>query len=275
MRKSGILIIFFLLFTIVQGFSLNRNLQEDLYTQANSLFQKASDSSVSNPENSKKLYTDSLDKFLQLSESTNNGKLYYNIGNIYFKLGNIGKAILYYKKAALLIPGDKNLKENLKAARSKRIDKITEQESSRLIETIFFFHYNLSSSFKSILFAISSAIVWISGSLLLIKKKFPPSWGHNFLTGIIIFSIVSLIFLGSLIIDSFEMHWHPEGVITTNEVIARKGDGEAYSSSFKEPLHSGLEFSLMDKRLGWYYIKLPDNTQTWIPEESAELVLLK
>ena len=272
MRKTGILITFFLLFTILHGFSLNRDLQINLYKQANELFQKASDTAVSDPVNSKILYKESLQQFLQLSNGVNNGKLFYNIGNIYFQLGDIGKAILYYRKASLLIPGDLNLKENLNTAREKRIDKISEQESSRILETIFYLHYNLSSSFKSILFAISIAIVWISASLILLKKKSPPSWHHNFLTSITIFSIISLIFLGSLLIDTIELHNHPGGVITTNEVIARKGDGEAYSPSFKAPLHSGLEFSLIRERQGWYYIKLPDKTKTWIPEESAELV---
>ena len=274
MKKTGILIIFFLLFTILQGFSLNKNMQTDLYKQANDLFQKASDIAVSDPVKSQMLYKESLQQYLQLSDEIHNGKLFYNIGNIYFQLGDIGKSILYYRKAALLVPGDKNLKENLNTAREKRMDKISEQESSRFMETIFSFHYNLSSSFKSILFAISLAIVWISLSLFLLKKKFPPSWEHNFITSSVIFSIISLIFLGSLLIDTIEIHKHPGGVITTNEVIARKGDGEAYSPSFKAPLHSGLEFSLIRERMGWYYIKLPDKTQTWIPEESAELVVL-
>ncbi len=274
MRKTGILITFFLLFTILHGFSQNRDLQTNLYNQANELFQKASDTAVSDPVKSKLLYKESLQQFLQLSDGVNNGKLFYNIGNIYFQLDDIGKSILYYRKAALLIPGDKNLKENLNTAREKRVDKISEQESSRIMETIFFFHYNLSSSFKSILFVISLGIVWISLSLFLLRKKFPPSWGHNFIISTVIFSIISLIFLGSLIIDTIEIHKHPGGVITTNEVIARKGDGEAYSPSFKAPLHSGLEFSLIRKRIGWYYIKLPDKTKTWIPEESAELVTI-
>jgi len=274
MKKKGILILIFLLFIIFQGFSLSRKLQNDLYKQANDLFQKASDIAVSDPAKSQMLYEESLQQYLQLSDEIHNGKLFYNIGNIYFQLEDIGKSILYYRKAALLIPGDKNLKENLNTAREKRVDKISEQESSRIMETIFFFHYNLSSSFKSILLAISIAIVWISLSLFLLRKKFPPSWGHNFITSTAIFSIISLIFLGSLIIDTIEIHKHPGGVITTNEVIARKGDGEAYSPSFKAPLHSGLEFSLIRERQGWYYIKLPDKTQTWIPEKSAELVIL-
>jgi len=274
MRKTGILITFFLLFTILHGFSQNRDLQNNLYNQANELFQKASDTAVSDPVKSKLLYKESLQQFLQLSDGVNNGKLFYNIGNIYFQLEDIGKSILYYRKAALLIPGDKNLKENLNTARKKRVDKISEQESSRFMETIFFFHYNLSSSFKSILFVISLGIVWISLSLFLLRKKFPPSWGHNFIISTVIFSIISLIFLGSLLIDTIEIHKHPGGVITTNEVIARKGDGEAYAPSFKAPLHSGLEFSLIRERQGWYYIKLPDKTKTWIPEESAELVTI-
>ena len=39
-----------------------------------------------------------------------NGKLFYNLGNSYFRKGDIGRAILNYKRAALYMPNDPNLK---------------------------------------------------------------------------------------------------------------------------------------------------------------------
>lgn len=274
MKKIGFLIIFINFFTLLQVFSIDSNLYIDLYNQGNNLFGQAVDRQLSNPKEARSLYEESLLRFLQISEEVQNGRLYYNIGNIYFHLGDMGRAILSYRKAALLIPGDKNLKENLSAARSQRVDSLDEKESLRILETIFFLHYNLSCSYKSVLFGVAFALAWISAALLLLKGKYNLNLFRVIFTSTIVFSAVALISLGSVLINTMELKYNPGGVITADAIIARKGDGISYSPSYKEPLHSGLEFTLINERPGWYYIELPDNTRSWIPDSAAALVLL-
>jgi tetratricopeptide (TPR) repeat protein len=253
-------------------YAVDQNLLMDLYTQGNELFQEAIDIEGTNPETARELYKDSLSRFIQISEDIQNGKLYYNIGNIYFQLGDIGNAILAYNKAALFIPGDRNLQENLSIARTLRIDLVEESESTRLLETIFSFHYNISSSKKSILFIILFGIFWTGLIFLLITKgKSLPLFQAVFRGTIIIFLILTIL-LGSVLIDTFRINNYPDGVILDSELIARKGDGLSYSPSFKDPLHAGLEFILREKRPGWFYIELSDKTRAWIPADSAALV---
>ena len=62
------------------------------------------------------------------------------------------------------------------------------------------------------------------------------------------------------------------GVITAPAVIARQGDGPNYPESFKDPLHAGTEFDLLERRSGWFHIRLSDNSDGWIPDNSAGLV---
>ena len=62
------------------------------------------------------------------------------------------------------------------------------------------------------------------------------------------------------------------GVITAKEVIARQGDGQNYSPSFKDSLHAGTEFDVLESRLGWIHIKLFDDSDAWIPSSAAELI---
>lgn len=38
------------------------------------------------------------------------------------------------------------------------------------------------------------------------------------------------------------------GIITAKEVVARQGDGDNYPPGFKEPLHEGTEFDLLEGR---------------------------
>jgi hypothetical protein len=54
--------------------------------------------------------------------------------------------------------------------------------------------------------------------------------------------------------------------------MARQGDAASYPPSFKDPLHSGTEFILIEKRTGWFHIKLSDDSDGWIPETSAEII---
>jgi hypothetical protein len=50
------------------------------------------------------------------------------------------------------------------------------------------------------------------------------------------------------------------------------GDADTYQPSFKEPLHAGSEFRLIEKRPGWWRVELENGDRTWIPDGAAELV---
>ena len=61
-------------------------------------------------------------------------------------------------------------------------------------------------------------------------------------------------------------------MIISPQVIARKGNSDTYEPSFKEPLHSGTEFTLIEKRGTWYQIELSDSRKCWVPEKDIEFV---
>ncbi|WP_420633433.1 tetratricopeptide repeat protein [Candidatus Palauibacter sp.] len=71
-------------------------------------------------------YRDALDAYLGLfDDGLESGELHYNIGNAYFKLGELGRAILFYERARIELPGDENVRVNLELARSLTADQIT------------------------------------------------------------------------------------------------------------------------------------------------------
>ena len=60
-------------------------------------------------------YQKAIEGYLRLFDSGYvNGHLYYNLGNAYFRSGQLGRAILNYKRAELLIPRDADLNFNLR-----------------------------------------------------------------------------------------------------------------------------------------------------------------
>ena len=196
-----------------------------------------------------------------------NGKLYYNIGNAYFRLGEIGSAILSYKRAALYIPNNPNLKHNIEYARSRRVDKIEKQVRDKVLKTLFFLHYDIPFRTRFVVFSAVFALVWICASLTLFI-----GWKSVRLV-LIVSSIIGAVFLASLVAEGASYYRRPEGVIIAGEVVARKGDAETYQPSFTEPLHSGTEFVLLTRRSDWWQVELENGAQCWIPSSSGELVL--
>jgi hypothetical protein len=84
--------------------------------------------------------------------------------------------------------------------------------------------------------------------------------------------VLTICFLTSLIVESGLQAHRTGGVITIKEVIARQGDSQNYPQSFKDPLHEGTEFYLLEHRPGWLHIKLFDDSDGWIPDNAAELI---
>ena len=59
-----------------------------------------------------------------LGEGYESAQLYLNLGNAYFKRGMNGRAILNYRKALRLAPGDEDIRYNLSIAEARTQDRI-------------------------------------------------------------------------------------------------------------------------------------------------------
>ena len=93
----------------------------------------------------------------------------------------------------------------------------------------------------------------------------------------VVIIIITICFGTSVAVDRALQSSRHYGVILSESVIARQGDGNNYPTSFKEsgsetprPLHEGTEFVIIEQRPGWFHIRLADGVDTWIPENSAE-----
>jgi len=198
-----------------------------------------------------------------------NAKLFYNLGNAYFLKEDIGKAILNYRRAEKLDGADADIRKNLEFARSRRIDKIAPKTQERVLETLFFWHYDLSLRTRFILaclfFAAGcicvTAMIWLGRT-----RRGGPTVAAVIAAGLM------LCFAASVAVESRRAEAVVCGVITAQDVTARQGDGQGYPESFKDPLHSGTEFDLLEHRPGWLHIELPDDSDGWIPDNCAELI---
>ncbi len=239
-----------------------------LFHEANDLFQQADQRAQTNPEDAQALYQQAVMRFEHIVNEggIENGKLYYNIGNIYFRMRDIGRAILNYRRAGQYISNDANLQQNLAFARSLRTDQIDEQQQTKILQVLFFWHYDLSVKTRWLLFCIVFALAWIAASVKLFVRKSLTTW---LLT---IFAALSVLLAGSLIIEHIHLRQTVPGVMIAPEIIARKGNSASYEPSFTAPLHAGTEFTAIEQRGDWFHIKLPDSRTCWVPASDVDLV---
>jgi tetratricopeptide (TPR) repeat protein len=270
LRLAGImLLLFFICTPAAYGkATLSDPEKKELYRQGTEYFRQATAVSESDPEAASDLYAKALLRLERLVDEGNvkNGKLIYNIGNIYFLLDDIGRAILNYRRAEQFIPNDPNLVKNLSYARSMRQDELDIKDQEKILQTLFFFHYDLGIQTRLILFGIFYLSLWMIAAIKIFSKRPFTSWvlGFTFL--------FTLLFGGSLFVESKQSSMNTIGVVLSPEVIGRQGDAESYQTSFEESLHAGTEFTLLEDRGAWWQIELPDGRSSWIPAKTGEMV---
>lgn len=238
-----------------------------LFNQANEAFRQAN--AMAGEPQADKLYEKAILSYERIINEgrIENAKLFYNLANAYLLKEDIGKAILNYRRAERLDSADANIRKNLEFARGRRMDRITPKTQERVLETLFFWHYDFTLRTKFILACLFFAVVCICATAMIWLGRSPAPT-----VAAIIAAVLMLCFTASVVLESRRMAKTACGVITAPDVIARQGDGQSYPKSFKAPLHTGTEFDLIEHRPGWFHIELPDDSDGWIPDNSAELI---
>ncbi len=240
----------------------------DLYSQAKDLFRQANEVAAADPDSARDLYEKSAMRYERIIRQggVQNGKLYYNLGNTYFRMKDLGMAILNYRRAEQFIPNDPNLRQNLDYARKRRLDEIEEKQETRVMKTLFFWHYDLSTRARVMAFTVSFGSLWVFAGIRLFMKR-------PFTSGCITAALLLSFFLGgSLAAEQYSLHHQRPGVIISQATVARKGNSETYEPSFKDPLHSGTEFTLIEDRDPWVHVELADARTCWLPSKDVALV---
>jgi len=247
---------------------LTRDQLYALLNEANSAFQQAN-AAVDNPARARELHARAILLYERIIDRgrVNNARLYYNLGNAYFLTDRLGEAILNYRRALQLDSSDANIRNNLAFARSQRLDKVTLEAEKRVLETLFFWHYDFSLKTKLFLACLFFASLCVTVTLLVWLGR-----GPALTTAAVLTAALWLGFSASVAVETSQRSAIAHGVVTASEIVARQGDGPSYPPSFKDPLHAGTEFQLLAQRPGWMHIQLADGSEAWIPDTAAEIV---
>lgn len=206
---------------------------------------------------------------LLYEDGIENGHLHYNLGNAYYALGDIGRAILEYRRAERLIPGDARLAENLDAAIRRRVDADTHGELTRIVRTLSLRNYWIGYRQTASVFGIAFVAFWIWLALGLFRRPF----GYRVVA--VLLGIVWIAAGAAGVYYVASEASSRDAVVLAEQTIARKGPGASYEPAYEAPLHAGTEFETIEDRAGWWNIRFDNGETCWIHAGDAEYVVVR
>lgn len=202
------------------------------------------------------------------SENRESAEIYYNLGNAYFRDHQLGKAILSYERALLLDPGDRDIRHNLRFARTRTEDRITPSGNLFLTEWITGIQ-NLCSSneWGTIAIVLFIAFLICVGVFLFIRLMWVKKTA--FYTGlvIIVLSITANIFA----FNQKNVRIHRNTAIVMVGAASIKASPDANSNNLFQ-LHEGTKVTIHDTDGNWYEIEITNGSVGWIPKENVEII---
>lgn len=271
MRHPNAILLALLVIAVGHGFAravdLPRAQQIQILNQAQQSFEHGERLRGRQSEQAASAFTESAHKFqLLIDAGIRNGKLHYNLGNAWLEAGQLGPAILNYRRAQRLIPGDGALEANLNYARSLCANQIAPSGHKAFVQTLFFWHYQSSLRVRYWMAIATFAGFWTVMILRVYVRR--VRWRYV----LIPLGLITIVLAVSVAADFAAGTRHAEGVLVVDNVMVRKGNGEGFEPQFDQPLHQGVEFKLLERRNDWLRIELPDGQNGWVRTAQAELI---
>ncbi|MBU1933017.1 MAG: tetratricopeptide repeat protein [Candidatus Omnitrophica bacterium] len=192
-------------------------------------------------------------------------EVFYNLGNSYFKLKKIGKAIVNYRRALRLAPGDRDISHNLKLARAMTVDKIERPEKGFLMKALLLPYDGMNIDQLTIFVSLAylCIVILLIVSIFFVAKRRGLLYVVGTLAAIV---TVFFIFLASKI----RAKNSKEAVVVVDSVDVRSGPKEDYLLQFT--LHEGSEIRIVEDAQDWCEIDLSKDLRGWIPKDSVEAI---
>ena len=209
-------------------------------------------------------FQEAVDGYLKLIANGNkNGHIYYNLGNAYYRLGDIGKAILFFERARLLLPRDDDLIFNLTHARNQAVDAVGDVQTFSLADFLGLDSLNLYETF--LIFSIFNVFFFFILGLRLYKKT---EWSFYL-------SIFLVIVIGiggcALAWKWYQLPTDNRAVVWSVEVEVRAGPAPGDTALFKI-----LEGTIVphDRAEGdWVLLHLSNYKRGWAPSKHLERIV--
>ncbi len=192
-----------------------------------------------------------------------NGKLFYNLGNAYLKNDDLGHALLWYARAAALIPRDPDLNFNTGYARRMVKDK-SEDKVSGVLRILFFWNYFLGQITIQWIAIGLNLLFWLFMGVQLFRKSRPL---HRVTLALAPFV---LILSFTAFYHFYDASWGGQAIILKQKVSVRSGFADNATELFV--LHAGTRVAVEDKRDEFLKICFSTDKIGWIKAADAGMI---
>lgn len=196
--------------------------------------------------------------------------LFYNLGRAYYQQGELGLALVNFRRAEQLAPGDTAIGANLAQVRADVAGGEVPAQAPGLIERVA----HLTQPWLSVnQLAWAALDFWIVFCLLVIGLSNSRGALRRSLTyGVVAAGLAVVLSLAGLGSRSLAEP-RDQAVIVAGEVAVTAGPGSQYASEFT--LADGVEVNVIETRGWWVEIAVPQTGQQgWVPAEMVEAVSL-
>ncbi len=194
--------------------------------------------------------------------------LYYNLGNAWYRSNRISPAILNYERAALLAPGDDDIRFNLELARSHLRDRIEELPGFFLnrwwkgVRDIMSLGGWAKLSISAFTGMLAFLAIFLMASSRTVKKLF-------FWLSLLMFLVSALSF--SLGLDQRNYMRNYNGAIVFAQSVSVKSSPDINSADLFI-IHEGAKVWVEESIGDWYAVRLSDGNKGWLKKETVEMI---
>ena len=209
-------------------------------------------------------FQEAVDGYRQLLQAVGgNGHLYYNLGNAYLRLNDLGRAILNYERAHLLMPRDADLNFNLLFARDQIKDAVV--PSRGFIDRTFFWLNSLNLDELFWVFVVLNVLFW---GCLLGRLFIRSEWTYYSLILLLVFWVITGLSFG---LKWYQLKTDDRAVILQPELNVLAGPDIGDTILFK--LHAGTMVQVERSEDGWALVRLPDKKRGWVKNDAMEGII--
>lgn len=198
-----------------------------------------------------------------VADAGRNADLEANSGVAALQGGHVGAAVVAFKRALVLDPAHERSRINLHYARSLLPSWVPRPVEVGGWDRFFSWWFLFSESKRQ---ALGAFLFLLAGSGILLAVRYGTPLARF---GAVVPSVLWMV----IFLQGF---WNHEGrddaVIIPEETLARAADSINAPLSFDQPLPSGTEVTLLEKREDWCRIALGNGRSTWIRPSALEMV---
>ena len=202
-----------------------------------------------------------------LDQGLESGSLDFNLGNAYFKLGELGKAVLYYEKAKMLIPQDADLKSNLEYAQS--LSEEPAASDGRLWWTKFLEDLTGFLSIGDLTNAVSGCYFLIA-CLIALHIAYRGRMRKTRAFSIIVAALAFITIGASWAARVYERESLKPAIVIAKEESGRFEPVDTSTVYFK--VYAGNKVLVVSTKDNWSKVKRLDGKTAWIKNDTISLI---